>query len=180
MGLRIEASALLLGALGILMLPLEWFFSAILAASVHELGHFLCARILKVPIFSVTVSAGGCRMEPGFMTGPKEFFCASAGPLASLGLACFIRKMPVLGICGLVQGLFNLLPVYPMDGGRMLRSLAGEGASKVVSMVTAFCLAGLGIAMSILENMGPVPGLFGWILLSKQNISCKSGKLTVK
>lgn len=180
MALRIEASGLIVAAIGLLVLPLNWLFSLILAALIHELGHYVCAQMLEVPVFSITVSAGGCRMDTGVMTRKQELLCASAGPLASLMLTCFLRSLPILGFCGLVQGLFNLLPVYPMDGGRILRSLIGERASNVISVVTALSLAGLGVAVSVLENMGPVPALFGLILLSKQNISCKSGKLTVK
>ena len=178
--LRIEASAWLLAALAILILPAEWLLSVWIAVGSHELGHYVCARLLGIPVFRISVSGGGCRMETAPMTRMQELFCAAAGPAASLLLFCLVRRFPVLGFCGLVQGLFNLLPVYPMDGGRILRSLAGERTSKIVSGITALSLAGMGLMMSFLQNMGPLPAFFGLILLSKQNIACKSGKLTVK
>jgi Zn-dependent protease len=178
--LRIDASGLILVAFAFLILPLEWLISAVLAAGLHEMGHYLSAKLMRIPVFSVSVSASGCRMDTGPMSKMQEVICASAGPLVSLVLYPISRWMPILGLCALVQGLFNLLPVYPMDGGRILRAAAGERASEIVSVITSSVLAGTGIFLTFFQNIGPIPALVSLIILSKQNISCKSGKLTVK
>ena len=163
--IRVEAGGLIFGALALLVLPLDWFLSAVFAAGIHELGHYVCIRALGIPVVSLSISAGGCRMETGEMTSGQEFLCALAGPMASLTLACFRNWVPLVSFCALAQGLFNLLPMYPMDGGRILRCVAGERTGKIVSMATALSLAGLGIYLSFSQNLGPVPAIFGGILL---------------
>lgn len=163
--LRVEAGGLIFGALSLLVLPLDWFLSAVFAAGIHELGHYFCIRAMDISVRSLSISAGGCRMETGEMTDRQEFYGALAGPLASFLLACLRQWMPLVSFCALVQGLFNLLPMYPMDGGRILRSLTGERTGMIVSFVTAWSLAGVGIYLSFVQNMGPVPAFFGGILL---------------
>ncbi len=163
--LRIDASALIVWAMAILLLPMDWYVSTVLATGIHELGHYVCARILKIPVYSICISAGGCRMETAPMHRMQEFLCAAAGPIASLMLFLLFRWMPILGFCGMVQGAFNLLPIYPMDGGRILRCVAGERASHVVSLVTSLFLAGMGIYLTFFQNMGLIPLIFGLLLM---------------
>ena len=140
----IDFSGLIVGALALLVLPMDWLLAALMAAAGHELGHFLCLKIWRIPVYALSVSAGGCRMETGVLTLRQEFFCALAGPAASLWLALCRRWMPLTAFCALVQGMFNLLPIYPMDGGRILRSVAGERTAGIVSFVTALSLVGFG------------------------------------
>ena len=99
------------------------------------------------------------------MTRMQEVSCPSAGPLVSLTLCLLSRWMPILGLCALVQGLFNLLPVYPMDGGRILQAIAGERASNVIAFVTTLYLIGIGVYLTFYENMGLIPLLFALFLL---------------
>jgi len=176
LGLRIEASGLILGAFALLLLPPAWVFSAVAAMAVHELGHYACARMLDIPVRAVRVWAGGCRMETGPMTQLQEGLCAGAGPIASLMLACFCKQLPLIGLCGLVQGLYNLLPVFPMDGGRILRAAAGERASVMVSFITTVILAGMGFRLTCFRNMGPIPLVFGTILLVKSKNFLQTGQ----
>ena len=57
-------------------------------------------------------------MEVSELDAKGECLCALAGPLGSLILA--FLPFSTLALCGLVQGLFNLLPIMPLDGGRIL------------------------------------------------------------
>ena len=121
--LDIQPPALILAALGLLILPIEWFLAAIVAASVHECGHLIVLRGFRVKNCSLTIGAGGAQISTGYLLPMQEALCAIAGPAASFLLVLFWRRFPRLAVFGLVHGLFNLLPVFPMDGGRILRCI---------------------------------------------------------
>ena len=110
-------------AAGFLLLPLNWLLSAVIAAGFHECCHLIGILCCRVPVYRVRIDGRGATIETGFMTPGMELFCAAAGPVGSLCLLTVIRKYPLLGLLGLAQGLFNLLPIYPLDGGRILRSI---------------------------------------------------------
>lgn len=111
----------------------------ILSLFVHELSHALTARRLGIQVIDITFMphAGMARMR-GLPEDPRvESFVALAGPVSNLilaaamwpvmaltpassGLGIFASSMVVVN---LFLGLLNLLPAFPMDGGRVLRSL---------------------------------------------------------
>ena len=149
MGIRVEIqpAALILAAAGLLLLPMEWFAAAIAAAAFHESGHLIVLKWLHLPCRNLSIGAAGARIETGFLTSAQEFLCAAAGPVASLFLLLFWKVFPRMAVFGLVQGLFNLIPVYPMDGGRMLRIIlfrlipdSAELLMKLLSLVFVFAL----------------------------------------
>ncbi|MBR1368579.1 peptidase M50 [Methanocalculus chunghsingensis] len=127
----------LLGAL----VALSLFFCVF----VHELAHSLIARAKGIKINSITlIIFGGVASMEETLPDPKvELPMALAGPLTSLGLGilsfilvyvvdAFVTSAPIAGV--LVYGFgylallnvllfgFNLLPAFPMDGGRVLRA----------------------------------------------------------
>lgn len=112
-------------ALALLILPLRWLYAAAVAAVFHECCHYLALGLCGVRVFGITIGSGGVVMETEPMTDAQELFCALAGPCGSFLLLLFIRVFPELGICAGIQGLYNLLPLFPLDGGRALRSLLG-------------------------------------------------------
>ena len=124
---------------------LYWFMGAttaiMLFASVllHELGHSVIALWYKVPVRSITLFlfGGVAQIEAEPPSAIAEFFIAVAGPLVSLILAILFHTLqllaggvePVLGLAkylayiNLALVLFNLIPGYPLDGGRVLRAI---------------------------------------------------------
>ncbi len=113
----------ILTALFLLTIPLRWFFAAVIAAAVHELGHIAAVGLLGAEIKEVQIGAGGAKLCASPLSRNREIICVLAGPAASLMLMLFARIMPRVAICGLVQGVYNLLPIYPLDGGKALRML---------------------------------------------------------
>ena len=120
-----------------------FFFVSIV---LHELSHSLVAKAREVPVHSITLFAlgGVAQIEKGAATAKTEFWIAVAGPVASaviggaaVGISFalgwspaqdqvaspFLAALVWLGFINLGLAVFNLIPGYPMDGGRILRAL---------------------------------------------------------
>lgn len=112
------SSPLLLGAL-------------LLAALTHELGHCAMLRWLRARVTAVRITALGAEMRiEGRLSYGGEVLAAAAGPAVNLLLAPLLayggRLWEMLYLFAgtqLVLGLFNLLPILPLDGGSMLWNL---------------------------------------------------------
>ena len=117
----------------------------------HEYGHVICAKYFGVRCNKIIMTAlGGMALLQDDFTDKwyKEFLITLAGPAVSLYLAvvfgCFslmtykITNFFVLvAIINAVLFLFNCLPVFPLDGGRILRSLLHYFFSlKTATMIT--------------------------------------------
>ena len=123
---------IVLGVVGSLVL-----FGSVL---VHELSHSLVARRRGLSVDSITlfIFGGVSNLKTEATTPGDEFLVAVVGPLTSLVLAAIAWALhevlvgsnaiggALLGYAAaanLVLGLFNLVPGFPLDGGRVLRSV---------------------------------------------------------
>lgn len=105
----------------------------------HELSHSLVARRYGMPIRGITlfIFGGVAEMEEEPPTAKAEFFMAVAGPIASgvlalafYGLTRAASGAPVavvgvteyLAFINMLLAAFNLVPAFPLDGGRMMRA----------------------------------------------------------
>lgn len=125
----------------------------LLAAVLHECGHILAARLLRIPLRDLRMDFLGARLEIGgrMLSFGEEWLLAAAGPLASLLCAaiaaCFWRSSSyavIFSCASLVLGLLNLLPIRGFDGGRMTESalsfFCGIRVSRAVMRVLSFLL----------------------------------------
>lgn len=119
--IQISWSALISLALLILLLPLKWILCALLAALIHEMAHILVLLSLGGKINGICVNVGGAVIDAWIPSQPREIIGILAGPAGSFLLLIFYSTLPELSVCAAIQGLFNLLPIYPLDGGRIQR-----------------------------------------------------------
>ena len=115
-------SAFLSLSFALLLIPLDWICGWLLAVTVHELGHYIALKFLGLSVRKITVRGSGVFMDVDAMSTVQELMTAAAGPLMSILLLAFSRVAPRTAVCAFFQALFNLLPLYPMDGGRIMRS----------------------------------------------------------
>ncbi len=136
------------------------FFVSIL---LHELGHSWVALRSGIRIRSITlfIFGGLAQMERDPDDGRTEVRIALAGPIVSLLLGllflalAFLPGMPAsvravtqyLGFVNLVLAAFNLVPAFPLDGGRVLRGLLWSRQGKIRATRTA---AGAGTFFALL------------------------------
>ena len=121
--LEIQTGVILAAAAALLILPLSLLLAFLLAAFVHELCHYLMLCWNDVKTYKVSIGPFGATMETEPMEPGREVLCALAGPAGSFLLAACYGILPEIALCALVQGCFNLLPIYPMDGGRVLNGM---------------------------------------------------------
>jgi len=122
----------------------SYWISGVLAAlllfasvAFHELAHSYVAKKYKLGIESITLFIfGGVAQLKGDPPHPRaEFWIAIAGPFSSFLLAAFFFILTINTVGGVkalfayvakinfILGVFNLIPGFPMDGGRVLRSV---------------------------------------------------------
>lgn len=173
---RVEPSFFLTVAIALLFrlsdggpLVLAFTWGAVLFVSVltHELGHALAARTLRVPVGTISLHALGGQVETGRAPPARSLAVSLSGPFAGLllgGLTLALAPLvPGRGIGAEIVGdllavnigwsLFNLLPLYPLDGGNALRS----ALALVTREATAWRVtAGIGVLL------GAIVAIVGW------------------
>ena len=120
--LTVAPTALLHLSLLCLLLPLQWLAAFAISTMIHEACHLVALKLCRVPILSLTIRSLGMEICTPPLLPEQELVCAFAGPLGSAGLLLTAKWMPLTALCALFHLLYNLLPVYPADGGRMLKS----------------------------------------------------------
>ena len=166
------------------------FFASVL---VHELGHSRVALRYGIPIRGITLFVFGGVAQIGREPGSPgvEFRIAIAGPLTSLALAALfggvgtvggnapLVSVPALWLAriNLAVALFNLLPGFPLDGGRVLRAAVwawtgsfdrANRTAAAAGEVLALALIGVGTFRAIGGDVagGIWMALIGWFLHS--------------
>ena len=164
-----------------------WLMGAIAAlglfASIilHELGHSVVAQRDGLEIDGITlfVFGGVAEMKAEPASPAKEFRMAIAGPIVSLALAfvCwliaaggnavgaaapFVGVFAYLALINTILAVFNMVPAFPLDGGRVLRAALWhwQGSLRRATRVTTTLGSGFGILLIVLGLLNVLAGNF--------------------
>lgn len=164
-------------------IPIQWLFSWLFAAVIHELSHFWMLQFLKCKICSVSIDIGGAKICTQPLTAWEEFFCALAGPIGGLLLVTLASRTPTIALCGFLQGAYNLLPIYPMDGGRvfhcLVRKAMGPTASEkfmiIWQRIILFAIGFACIFAAVRLRIGLLPIVIAVFLIVRNKKSLANG-----
>ena len=177
-------------ALLLLTLPLDWLTAFFFAAAFHELCHLLVIQLLGGRVCGIKISPGGAVLQTGGLGWGGELLSALAGPMGSLALLSLFRWLPRTALCALVHGVYNLLPIFPLDGGRILRcaaQLVSRKRANIICIWTERIAVGGIFALAILASfflrLGMLPLILASFLIIRalgRKISCKASLLGVQ
>ena len=165
-----------------------YIFCLFLCVILHEYGHALMARRYRIATHDIIVTPiGGLARLNGIPKDPKgELLIAFAGPMVNLVLAFLIfGVLSILGIgwiipdvedlrvlsnpigfvhmlliLNIVLFVFNLIPAFPMDGGRVLRALLSFKMDRVKATLIASVIGRiLAVAFVAFAAYNKLPGL---------------------
>jgi len=184
-----------------ILTSLLFFVSVIL----HELAHSAVAISKGIPVRSITLFIFGGVAQISREAGrpSTEFLVAAAGPFASILISMFFGGLwllsdghfQVVAALGqwlaeinLVLALFNLIPGFPLDGGRILRSIiwafsgnfsAATRVASIVGKVVAYSFIVIGVVVALRGGFfsGLWIGFIGWFLLSAAQQSYQQVRL---
>ena len=157
------------------------------ALLLHEAGHAAVLRLVHVRVKTVRLGFGDVEMETAPLGYCEELLSAWAGPCVNFLLYLALwRIAPAFAAVNLMLGAYNLLPVLPLDGGRMLSAalylwLPEQTAwliGRVWSLFVITCL--LALSLAVAGRMGLLPlvmvlGLYARLALSEKSVAFCGG-----
>ena len=178
-----------------------FFFTSVL---LHELGHSVVALRYKIPVRSITLFIFGGMAQIGAEppSAKAEFLIAIAGPAVSFALAIFFGLLqpvfttvaPLLAVVKYLAyinaalGLFNLIPGFPLDGGRVFRAMVwgithslhrataiAGGVGRIIGFL--FILLGVWLIFSSSFINGLWIAFIGWFLESSAGAQVQQQRL---
>jgi len=191
------------GAVPDLAVPVQWILGGLvgiaffLSAMLHDLAHAMVARRRGVDVRSVAISffGGTAPTDPKSDIAGDELAIAVSGPVVSIviglalgglalgigGLASDLGRalgeiVAVVAVLNLLIGLVNVVPAYPMDGGRIVRALAWRQSRSVdrgwttaaitgrLSGLLVIAIGAVVFAVGEITN-GAMVALSGWFLV---------------
>lgn len=188
--LYVEPGFCIFAAALLMLLPVSWVFAAFVAAVWHELFHIAAILCVGGGVERIHMKACGAVIETKLSGVAAEIIVALAGPAGSFALLFFSDRFPKLAVCGLIQGLYNMIPVRQQDGGRVLAGFLAivspsrsERIMKIIECVFAAVAVSATIYGTVLLKLGIWPIIAVIIFVTpriRRKIPCKRGQIRVQ
>lgn len=164
------------------------FLPFVLASVAHELGHWAVCRLTGGRVDSLRVGMVGAQMQAEFSSPASQVCSVLAGPAVNLLLAAvFLHIRFRFALINLFLAAYNLLPLLPLDGGRILQLLLWytwpSGADKTMKIVSVLVTAGIAawcVVATCVRHYGLWPCFFAAILLLKTGGAMTEEKFLAK
>ena len=150
------------------------FYAFVAAAAAHEAGHLIAIWLAGGRVTGIRLGVCDARITAFGLGYRQELFCALAGPAMSVLFCLALRRLyPTCAAISLLLGLFNALPVYPLDGGRALRAglclCLPLGRAETISNAVSLAVCAAGLCAALLGvwkwQLGMTPVLIWCVLL---------------
>ena len=192
---RVRPSALLVPALFLLLTDTPALLAALLlAALLHELAHYAMLRLFGIRAACFTLTGLGASLyvpELHRLSYGAELLSAAAGPLMNLLLWVLLSltardELSLFAGAQMVLGVLNLLPVRPMDGGRILWCILAlltseERAERLLRVLSSALAVGLvlGALLLLWQGRGNLTLLITavWLLVPPAAKPCRGTRM---
>ena len=199
MRLRIDLKIFLIAIIYFFTNQIQIYVLMMIFALIHEFGHLIAGILLKMKPKKLEIILTGVsisfktdikdinkKIGKGNMLNIKKLIVAIAGPLTNILIIAIVLKMPLNMIkqlniiyANLVILIFNLIPIYPLDGGRIIKELLNIkfGRKKsirymdILSILDTIILSIIGVMITMLNNNIAIIIiiLYIWILVLKEH-----------
>lgn len=172
----------------ILTKQIKIYTALMIFALIHELAHMFTGIALKLKPKELKINPLGIsiQFETYEQSEKKNMLVAISGPLLNIVIAIICAFLHInqeikelIIYSNILLGIFNLLPIYPLDGGRILKGLLRRKynfreTDKIINQITNILVIGLTAISSIIvliyHNIGLLLFLlYIWILNIKEN-----------